>query len=221
MNLTSPGTGPLIGYGIIFLVTIAEFIGLPAPGGPLLVLAAAQMATSSTGMLFLTLTGGIASAIGDAPWYFLGRYGGPRVLRFYCKFTLGSAACVSSTERFFRCFGVVTVVFSKCFSGVRLFAPPLAGHAGYSFPSFLALDLVGGVFWAGALVLFGRILAPHIHWALNSEWIWILSFLPVGLFVLGRLFTRMIKGPGEEVIPLVLRIRSSRKLATITEESEP
>jgi membrane protein DedA with SNARE-associated domain len=221
MNLASPGTGPALGYGIIFLVTIVEFLGLPAPGGPLVVLAAAQSATSNTGMVFLTLAGGIASAIGDAPWYFLGRYGGVRVLRFYCKFTLGSTACVSNTERFFRRFGVVTLVFSKFFSGVRLFAPPLAGYSGYSFPGFFILDLIGGFLWAGSLVLFGKILAPHIHWALSSEGIWILSFLPVGLFVLGRLFKRLMKGPGEEVIPLVSRIRPARKLAAITEESKP
>jgi membrane protein DedA with SNARE-associated domain len=171
-------------------------------------------------MLFLTLAGGIASAIGDAPWYLLGRYGGARLLRFYCKFILSSTTCVSTSERFFRRFGIVTLVFSKFFSGVRLFAPPLAGYAGYSFPSFLVLDFVGGILWAGSLALLGKLLAPRIHWALSPRWIWVSSFLPVGLFVLGRLLKRMIKGPGEDGISLASQIGHSSKLTTMTEESE-
>jgi len=109
--------------GIVFAATVLEFLGLPAPGGPLLVLAAADPATSSMQVLFLTLVGGVGAATGDAPWYFLGRFGGKRVLRAYCKFTLGSATCVTNTQRFFDRFGILTLAFSKFFPGVRLFAP--------------------------------------------------------------------------------------------------
>ncbi len=139
--------------------------------------------------------------MGDAPWYFLGRYGGARVLHSYCKYTLGSRTCVANTERFFRRFGIQTLIFSKFFPGVRLFAPPFAGSAGYPFTSFLYLDMLGGFLWAGTLVLFGRILGPQIPWAFTTKWVWFFTFVPVVMFYLARLARRMIKGPAEESYP--------------------
>jgi membrane protein DedA with SNARE-associated domain len=191
-----------LGIGIVFAATVLEFLGLPAPGGPLLVLAAAAPATSSTGTLFLTLVAGIGAATGDAPWYFLGRFGGKSVLRVYCKFTLGSATCVANTQRFFDRFGILTLAFSKFFPGVRLFAPPFAGATGYPLTGFLYLDLVGGFLWAGALALFGRILRAQISWAFNTEWIWAFTFAPVAIFLLARLVKRMIKGPADDAFPI-------------------
>jgi membrane-associated protein len=202
MHWPYPATELWLGSGLIFAATVLEFLGLPAPGGPLLVLAAAGPAVGGRGMIFLTLVAGVGAAVGDAPWFFLGRYGGARVLRSYCKLTLGSRACVANTERFFHRFGILTLTFSKFFPGVRLFAPPFAGSAGYPFTSFIYLDLLGGFLWAGALVLFGRILGPQIPWTFKAQWVWFFTVAPVAIFVLARLVRRMIKGPAEEALPL-------------------
>lgn len=209
MHGSYPATELGLGVGVIFAATVLEFLGLPAPGGPLLVLAAAAPAMGSRGIIFLTLVGGLGAAAGDAPWFFLGRLGGVRVLHSYCRFTLGSRACVANTERFFRRFGILTLVFSKFFPGVRLFAPPFAGSAGYPFTSFLYLDLLGGVLWAGSLVLFGRVLGPQIPWAFTARWVWFFTFVPVAIFVLARLVRRMIKGPAEESYPFKSKLELS------------
>jgi membrane protein DedA with SNARE-associated domain len=205
MHWLNVNAGISLGTGMVFAATLLEFLGLPAPGGPLLVLAAAAPATSTTGTLFLALVAGIGAATGDAPWYFLGRFGGKRVLRFYCKFTLGSAACVANTQRFFDRFGILTLAFSKFFPGIRLFAPPFAGAAGYPFTSFLYLDLLGGLTWAGTLALLGRILKTQISWAFNTEWVWFFTLAPVVIFLLARLVKRTIKGPAEDAFPITPR----------------
>jgi membrane-associated protein len=219
MNWSYSYTDPWLGSGIVFAATVLEFLGLPAPGGPLLVLAAAASGTGVKGILFLTLVAGVAAAVGDAPWFFLGRYGGARVLRSYCKLTLGSRTCVANTEKFFHRFGILTLAFSKFFPGVRLFAPPFAGSAGYPFSSFLYLDVLGGFLWAGSLVLFGRILGPQIPWALTAQWVWFFTFAPVAIFVLARLAKRMIKGPAEEAFPLKSKSELSVEIPTNTKET--
>lgn len=192
-----PATELWLGSGIVFAAIVLEFLGFPAPGGPLLVLAAADAAIGNKEILVLTLVAGVGAAVGDAPWYFLGRYGGARVLHLYCKFTLGSRSCVANTERFFHRFGILTLLFSKFFPGVRLFAAPFAGSTGYPFTSFFCFDLLGGFLWAGSLVLSGSTLGPHISWAFKGQWVWVFTFVPVVAFFLVRLVKRMIKGPAE------------------------
>lgn len=219
MHLSLPETELWFSSGLIFAATLLEFLGLPAPGGPLLVMASAGPATSNARVIFLTLVAGLGAAAGDAPWYFLGRYGGARVLRSYCKYTLGSGACVANTERFFRRFGILTLTFSKFVPGVRLFAPPFAGSAGYHFASFLYLDVLGGLLWAGSLVLFGRTLGPQIQWAFTARWILFATFGPVAIFVMARLVKRMIKGPAEEALQLKSKTMLSGALAQNTEET--
>jgi membrane-associated protein len=201
MHWSYPGTELWLDAGVVFSATVLEFLGLPAPGGPMLVLAAAGPGLGIRGIIFITLVAALGAAVGDAPWYFLGRFGGARVLHSYCKLTLGSRSCVANTERFFRRFGIQTLIFSKFLPGVRLFAPPFAGSAGYPFTSFLYLDMLGGFLWAGALVLFGRILGPQIPWAFTMRWAWYLTIVPVVVFYFARLAKRLIKGPAEEFYP--------------------
>lgn len=202
MHWSYPGTELWFSSGLIFTATLLEFLGLPAPGGPLLVMAAAGPTTSNTGIFFLIIVAGLAAAAGDAPWYFLGRYGGARLLRSYCKYTLGSGACVANTERFFHRFGILALTFSKFVPGVRLFAPPFAGSAGYPFASFLYLDVLGGLLWAGSLVLLGRTLGPQIPWAFTTRWVLFFNFGPVTIFFIAKIVKRMIKGTAEEALQL-------------------
>jgi membrane protein DedA with SNARE-associated domain len=204
MPWSLPLTGHWLGLVVIFTATALEFLGLPAPGGPLPVFMAASSASNKE-ILLLTLVAAVGSALGDAPWYFLGRIGGGRVLLAYCKFTLGSRSCVANTERLFNRYGIVTLTFSKFFPGVRLFAPPFAGSARYPFRSFFYLDLLGGFLWAGSLVLFGKLLGPQIPWAFTPRWVWAITIVPVVIFILARLAKRMIHGPAEEAFQLPLK----------------
>ncbi|TAM83394.1 MAG: DedA family protein [Acidobacteria bacterium] len=201
MHWSYPVTELWLGSSAVFAAAVLEFLGFPSPGGPLVVLAGAEAASGNRGILFLTLVAGLGATLGEAPWYFLGRYGGTRVLHVYCKFTLGSRTCVLNTERFFRRFGILTLLFSKFFPGVRMFAPPFVGSAGYPIMGFFCLDLLGGFLWAGSLALSGRILGPHAPWVLTGQWVWVFTFAPVVVFLVGRLAKRMIKGPGENGLP--------------------
>ena len=126
-----------VSYVFIFLMVALEFLGLPFPGGILVAIAGAAVVRGKLRLIALICVAALGAAAGETPWYFLGRFGGHHLLHLYCKFTLGSRACVANTKSFFHRFGILSLVFSKFFTGVRLFAPPMAGLVGYSFSSFL------------------------------------------------------------------------------------
>ncbi len=189
-----------ISYGLIFLGATLEFLGLPFPGGILVAVAGATLARGSLRLVPLICVAAVGAVAGETPWYFLGRLGSNRLLHLYCRFTLGSRTCVTHTESFFRRFGILSLVFSKFFSGVRLFAPPMAGLAGYSFRSFLVLDFVGGVLWAGSFALSGKILGPRLPVVMSGQTVWVLTLGPLLLFFLIRVVKRMMKGSAEGIL---------------------
>lgn len=193
----SSGSTISISYGLILFATTLEFLGLPFPGGILVAVAGATLARGNLRLIPLICVAAVGAAAGEIPWYFLGRFGSNRLLHLYCKFTLGSSTCVGHTKSFFHRFGMLSLLFSKFFSGVRLFAPPMAGVAGYSFPSFLVLDLVGGVLWASLFALSGKILGPRLPVVMSDQTIWVLTLGPLLLFFLIRVVKRMMKGPAE------------------------
>lgn len=188
------------GYVFLLLMTSLEFFGLPVPGGLLVAVASAALPEGKLRLVPLIVVAAIGAAAGDTPWYFLGRFGGSRLLHLYCKFTLGSRACVSHTETFFHRFGILSLVVSKMFSGVRLFAPPMAGMMGYPFAAFLGLDLLGGFLWATVFVLAGRVFGPRLLLSMGNRTIWIITVVPFFLFFLVRVAKRAIKGPAEDVL---------------------
>ncbi len=104
-----------VSYAFVFLSTALEFLGLPFPGGILVAIAGAAVARGKLRLIPLICVAALGAAAGETPWYFLGRFGGNHLLHLYCKFTLGSRACVAHTKSFFRRFGILSLVFSKFF----------------------------------------------------------------------------------------------------------
>jgi len=81
----------------------------------------------------------------------------------------------------------------------------MAGVAGYSFPSFLVLDLVGGVLWASLFALLGKIFSPRLPVVMSDQTIWVLTLGPLLLFFLIRVVKRMMKGPAQGILNRDLR----------------
>ena len=109
---------------------------------------------------------------------------------------------MAHTESFFHRFGILSLVFSKFFPGVRLFAPPMAGLARYTLSGFLVLDLLGAILWATFFALAGRVFGPRFALAISGQTIWVLTMAPFLLFLLVRVVKRVVRGPAEEVFAL-------------------
>jgi membrane protein DedA with SNARE-associated domain len=136
------------GYVVLFFGVALENAGLLLPG-ELFLFAAGFLASTGSFRLPLVIALGAAGAVaGDTLSYLLGRLGGKRLPRLYCKLTLGSADCVEKTHAYFTRRGGITVAFARFVIGVRAFAAPMAGSTGMAYPRFLGYDALGAFLWA-------------------------------------------------------------------------
>jgi len=96
-------------------------------------------------------------------WYLAGRRWGRRVMAFLCRVSLSPDSCVRQTEFRFERWGRLTLVLSKFIPGLSTIAPPLAGAMRVGWPSFLLLNGLGVVIWAGVAIGAGMLFHAGIH----------------------------------------------------------
>lgn len=147
-------------YSIVFIAATIDATGIPFPGR-LLVITAGALAADGSETTRVVLLAAAGALLGDHILYLLGRLGGDRILKFYCRWTMGSSRCVEKAQNYFRRFGGATVVVGRFVTGVRLFAATLAGSGGIRYPTFLVADTVGALLWAGIFVVLGHLLGTH------------------------------------------------------------
>jgi len=150
------------GYLTIFFGLLLEYLGLPIPGELILLFYGALVSWEKLGLWAVLATGLAAVLLGDHFWYFAGRRGGKKWLRFFCRATLGSAQCMSRTEGFYRKYGPTSLLFAKFLPGFRTFAMPMAGMTGVGYWPFLLFDAVGSLFWVTGTTALGMIMAAHL-----------------------------------------------------------
>ena len=170
-------------YGLIavFVVVLAEQLGLPIPALPVLVMAGAFASDNPLYGIAALALALLAAIIGDCVWFLAGRRYGHRVLRLLCRISLSPDACARQTENAYERRGAATLVIAKFVPGLSTLAPPLAGALRISTASFLLLDAAGAVLWAGAGLLMGRIFHRDIDAAL--AWLAQSGFIAVLLVV--------------------------------------
>jgi len=136
------------GYVLVFVVVLAESVGLPVPAAVALVAggaAAASGALSVTKLLLLAVT---AMLLGDSLLFVLGRSMGWSLLGFLCKLSVNPETCILRSAESFYKRGKITLLFAKFIPGINTMAPPLAGSMKMPVPTFVRLDLAGASLYA-------------------------------------------------------------------------
>lgn len=150
------------GYWIVLVGILLDNAGLPLPGELLLLTFGALAGTDDLHLGLGVLAAAMAALTGDTIGYWVGWLGGDRVLRAYCRATLGSKQCVENAVRHYERHGKATVVFGRFVIGVRAFLAPLAGSARMPFGQFLLFDSLGALIWSGLFILVGYGLRSHV-----------------------------------------------------------
>lgn len=131
------------GHSILFLVVLAESLGLPIPAALGLLVAGGASARGALHPVAIIATGIGALLIGDNFLFFVGRYTGWKLLSFLCRVSLNPEACIMrSADTFYRR-GRVILLFAKFLPGLNTMAPPLAGSMNLPFMQFFPLDFAG------------------------------------------------------------------------------
>ena len=131
------------GYLVIFVLALAEAVGLPLPASLALMAGGAAVASGVLRAPIVFLLATFALLLGDSISYFLGRYTGWALLSFLCKVSVNPETCILRTAEMFYKRGKTTLLIAKFIPGINTMAAPLAGSMRMRFEQFLWLDLTG------------------------------------------------------------------------------
>lgn len=134
---------PRHGYSVIFVIVLAEAMGLPVPAALALVAGGAAIASGTMLAPVAYLVAAGALLLGDSIVYWLGRYMGWRLLGFLCRVSLNPEACILRSSELFYKRGRAALLVAKFIPGINAMAPPLAGSMKMRFDQFLLLDFAG------------------------------------------------------------------------------
>jgi membrane protein DedA with SNARE-associated domain/rhodanese-related sulfurtransferase len=157
-------------YGtlLLFLIVLAEQIGLPVPAIPAMMLAGALIADGKGPWETLLPAMLAASVLGDSVCFAIGRRYGWRVMKLLCSVALSPDSCVRQTSLHFERWGGWTLVVGKFIPAVGTIAPPLSGVLGMRWTRFLVLSFLGALLWVGLAVGAGAIFHEQINVALAA-----------------------------------------------------
>lgn len=141
-------------YATVFLIAAIDSTGVPFPGRLLLVIAGTRATSGSQAALAILFAAGGALA-GDHLLYLLGRLGGPRIHRLYCRWAMTSGRCRDQARRYVERYGAAAIILGRFVATVRLLTALLAGAGAIPYLRFLAFDALGALLWSAALVLLG------------------------------------------------------------------
>ena len=151
------------GAAVLFAAVFIEQIGVPLPAAPWL-LAAGALAGAGKLNWFTGLSAAVfGSVLADLIWFYLGRYGGHRMLRLLCRISLEPDSCVRRTQGLFVRYGMRGIVVAKFIPGLSTLVPPLAGSSGLSAPRFLFFDGLGSVLYTGCFVVLGVVFSHQLE----------------------------------------------------------
>lgn len=156
------------GHLVLFVVVVAEQIGLPIPAVPVLLAMGALAGIGRFSLSAALLVAALAAVISDLVWFELGRLRGRSVLDWMCRISLEPDSCVRRTENLFERSGAPALLVAKFVPGLSTAAPPLAGLMGMSLVRFLAFDLGGSLLWAGTFLGAGHLFRLQLERA--AEW---------------------------------------------------
>jgi len=151
------------GYAVVFFWVFAEQAGIPVPSVPLLLTAGALSAEGKISFYLLLGLTFFGAFISDVMWFQLGRSQGGRMLSLLCRISLEPDSCVKNTESLFVRRGASSLLISKFLPGLNTVAQPMAGIVRLSWFRFLVYDICGTLFWAGAVLIAGRLFHRQIE----------------------------------------------------------
>jgi len=147
----------LVSHGdpLWFAIVFAEQAGLPLPAAPWLLTAGALSASGKLNPALAIGVTALAAVMADSLWFYIGRRGGQRVLRLFCRFSLARNSCVGHTKGLFARLGLQTLVAAKFLPGLGAVMPPLAGALGMTTGRFLLFDGLGCFSYATFYIVAG------------------------------------------------------------------
>lgn len=155
--------GGYVGLTSIIFAETGLLIGFFLPGDSLLVTAGLLASQPQFG-LNVWLLGGlltVASILGNAVGYAIGRASGPRLFTRE-ESLFFKPRYLRQAHAFYERHGGKTVIIARFMPIVRTFVPVVAGAAAMDYGKYTYYNVVGGLLWIWSLLLIGYFLGRYI-----------------------------------------------------------
>ena len=136
------------GYIFIFLIVLAEALGIPVPAALALLTGGAAVASGALRGPAVLLIAVTAMLLGDSSLYVLGNRMGWRLLGLLCRLSVDPESCILRSAESFYKRGRSTLLVAKFIPGINSMAPALAGSMKMPFIQFMGLDVLGALAYA-------------------------------------------------------------------------
>ena len=148
---------------VLFLIVLAEQLGLPLPAVPVLLAMGAMVGTGEFSFFGVLAIAVGACILADFTWYRLGRWRGARVLNWLCRMSLEPDSCVRTAQDRLALRGAQALLVAKFFPGFSTAAPPVAGLVGMPVSRFLLWDGLGATLWSATYLGLGWLFSDQLE----------------------------------------------------------
>ncbi len=162
------------GYLIVGVAVVLGNLGAPVPEETILLVGGYFAARGLLDLRVLIPTAILSATGGDSLGYWLGRWGGRRLLLKFGAAVGITLQRLHRAERYFDRYGAWTIFLARFVAGLRFMAGPLAGACRMPFTRFLPYNLAGAVVYCSAMISVAYLSAPFfdrvVHFIAVVNW---------------------------------------------------
>jgi len=159
-----------LGYGGIVLLMGIESACIPLPSEIIMPFSGYLVHTGRFTLWGAALAGAIGCVVGSIPAYYVGKYGGRRLVEKYGRYVLVSHHDLALADRLFQKYGEIVIFAARLLPVIRTFIAFPAGVARMNLTRFYLYTFVGSYIWCYALAWLGKAfgenwqdLKPYFH----------------------------------------------------------
>lgn len=138
------------GLWVLFVLVLADSLGVPAPGDTALIVAGGLAADERLWLPAVIAVAWVAAVIGDGIAFEAGRRGGRRLMEREGRFAEHRRAALERADRFYARHGLFAVFFIKFVPGIRAVSPLAAGTTSMRRASFTVVNGLACGCWTAA-----------------------------------------------------------------------
>ena len=145
-----------LGYGGIVLLMAIESACIPLPSEVTIPFSGYLVSRGVFTLWGVALAGAVGCVLGSIVAYYVGAWGGRRLVERYGRYVLISRRDLDLADRWFARHGDITILAGRLLPVVRTFIAFPAGVARMPLGKFLAYTFIGSLIWCWGLAWIGE-----------------------------------------------------------------
>ena len=150
-----------LGYGGIVLLMAIESACIPLPSEVTIPFSGYLVSRGEFTLWGVALAGAVGCVLGSIVAYYVGAWGGRRLVERYGRYLLISHHDLDLADRWFAHHGDITILAGRLLPVVRTFIAFPAGVARMAMGKFLVYTFIGSLIWCWGLAWIGERLGEH------------------------------------------------------------